>query len=59
MYIFGTYIIWTFGLVYGILVYFFCFGMVYQENSGNPVAELKIGFKRISEAVNVPKITRY
>jgi hypothetical protein len=30
------YIIWTFGVVRGNLVYFFQFGILYQEKSGNP-----------------------
>jgi hypothetical protein len=30
------YILWTFGVVRGILVYFFRFGILYQEKSGNP-----------------------
>jgi hypothetical protein len=29
------YILWTFGKVCGCLVYFSCFGMLYQEKSGN------------------------
>jgi hypothetical protein len=32
--IFG-YILWQFGVGYGYLVYFYRFGMLYQENSGN------------------------
>jgi hypothetical protein len=30
------YILWTFGIVLGNLVYFSCFGILYQEKSGNP-----------------------
>jgi hypothetical protein len=29
-------ILWTFGIVRGNLVYFFRFGILYQEKSGNP-----------------------
>jgi hypothetical protein len=30
------YILWTFGIVHFNLVYFSCFGILYQEKSGNP-----------------------
>jgi hypothetical protein len=30
------YILWTFGIVRGNLVYFSLFGILYQEKSGNP-----------------------
>jgi hypothetical protein len=30
------YILWTFGIVRGNLVYFFPFGILHQEKSGNP-----------------------
>jgi hypothetical protein len=30
------YILWTFGMVSGNLVYFSRFGILYQEKSGNP-----------------------
>jgi hypothetical protein len=30
------YILWTFGIVRGNLVYFLRFGMLYKEKSGNP-----------------------
>jgi hypothetical protein len=30
------YILWTFGIVRGNLVYFSRFGILYQEKSGNP-----------------------
>jgi hypothetical protein len=30
------YILRAFGILYGYLVYIFCFGMMYQEESGNP-----------------------
>jgi hypothetical protein len=30
------YILWPFGIFYGFMVYFSRFGMLYQENSGNP-----------------------
>jgi hypothetical protein len=29
-------IFWTFGILYGISVYFPHFGMLYEEKSGNP-----------------------
>jgi hypothetical protein len=29
------YILWTFGIVHGNLVYFSCLGILYQEKSGN------------------------
>jgi hypothetical protein len=32
------YILWSFGIFYGCLVYFSRFGMVHQEKSGNPAA---------------------
>jgi hypothetical protein len=32
------YILWTFGTVRGNLVYFFHFGILYKEKSGNPAA---------------------
>jgi hypothetical protein len=35
------YIIWTFSIVRGNLVSFSRFGILYQEKSGNPVADLK------------------
>jgi hypothetical protein len=41
------YIIWTFGVVRGNLVYFSRFGILYQEKSGNP------GFPNVGK-----KITR-
>jgi hypothetical protein len=31
------YILWPFGIIYGNLVYFSRFGMLYKEKSGNPV----------------------
>jgi hypothetical protein len=31
----GIHILWHFGLLYGYLVYFPRFGMLYQEKSGN------------------------
>jgi hypothetical protein len=30
------YILWPFGVFYGFLVYLYCFGMLYQDKSGNP-----------------------
>jgi hypothetical protein len=33
------YILWTFGIVRGNLVYFSRFGILYQEKSGNPEAD--------------------
>jgi hypothetical protein len=33
------YILWTFGIVRGKLVYFSRFGILCQEKSGNPAAE--------------------
>jgi hypothetical protein len=33
------YILWAFGLVFGNLVYFSRFGILYQEKSGNPGSE--------------------
>jgi hypothetical protein len=33
------YILWTFGIVRGNLVYFSRFGIMYQEKSGNPGSE--------------------
>jgi hypothetical protein len=30
------YILWTFGIVRGNLAYFYRFGILYQEKSGNP-----------------------
>jgi hypothetical protein len=30
------YMLWPFGIFYGYFVYFFRFGMLYQEKSGNP-----------------------
>jgi hypothetical protein len=30
------YILWTFSIASGNLVYFSCFGILYQEKSGNP-----------------------
>jgi hypothetical protein len=35
---FFCYILWTFGIVRGNLVYFSRFGILYQEKSGNPGA---------------------
>jgi hypothetical protein len=32
------YIIWLFGILYGYLVYFSGFGMLYQDKSGNHVS---------------------
>jgi hypothetical protein len=34
------YILWTFGVVRGILVYFSRFGILHQEKSGNPAQEI-------------------
>jgi hypothetical protein len=34
------YILWTFGVIHGNLVYFFRFGILYQEKSGNPDREV-------------------
>jgi hypothetical protein len=33
------YVLWTFGIVHGNLVYFSRFGKFHQEKSGNPVLE--------------------
>jgi hypothetical protein len=33
------YILWSLNTFYGFLVYFFRFGMLYQENSGKPRSE--------------------
>jgi hypothetical protein len=33
------YILWTFGIVCGNLVYFSRFGILYQEKCGNPVSK--------------------
>jgi hypothetical protein len=33
------YILWSFGIFYGHLVYFYRFGMLYLEKSGNPEPE--------------------
>jgi hypothetical protein len=37
------YILLTFGIVCGNLVYFYRFGILYQEKSGNPAREHQIG----------------
>jgi hypothetical protein len=36
------YILWTFGIVCGNLVYFSRFGILYQEKSGNPGTNRRI-----------------
>jgi hypothetical protein len=35
-------ILWSFGLFYGHLVYFSRFGMLQQENSGNPELQITL-----------------
>jgi hypothetical protein len=35
------YILWSFGISYGHLVYFSLFGMFHQEKSGNPERDLR------------------
>jgi hypothetical protein len=39
---FFCYILWTFGIVRGNLVYFSRFGILYQEKSGNPARRLPL-----------------
>jgi hypothetical protein len=41
IYILAFYILWTFGVVRGNLVYFSCFGILHQEKSGNPVIDIQ------------------
>jgi hypothetical protein len=41
------YILWPFGIFYVFLVYFFHFGMMYQEKSGNPSLDQGDQFGRI------------
>jgi hypothetical protein len=36
------YILWTFGIVCGNLIYFSRFGILYEEKSGNPEQKTKI-----------------
>jgi hypothetical protein len=38
------YMLWTFGIVRGNLVYFSRFGILYKEKSGNPAIENKTYF---------------
>jgi hypothetical protein len=37
--LFRYYILWPFGKIYGYLVYFYRFGMLHQEKSGNPATD--------------------
>jgi hypothetical protein len=42
------YILWTFGTVCGNLVYFSPFGILNEENSGNPVSDCSSSVKFFS-----------
>jgi hypothetical protein len=44
------YCLWAFGIVCGNLVYFFRFGMLYQEKSGSPADEDTSSFSELSSA---------
>jgi hypothetical protein len=36
------FMVWTFGIARGNLVYFSCFGILYKEKSGNHVADIQL-----------------
>jgi hypothetical protein len=48
-------ILWTFGTHCGNLVHFSRFGMLYREQSGNPVSVFELGFLRRSNEGNLLK----